>query len=267
MTATTSARQAQNLDGMFFEGDVLIKTKDVNGAWGKTIGPISPIKLAINPGSSKTINTKLRLRRQWGQVKNTVASDAAEPSVKFETDDAGKELILLALRATSTPIDEASGTITDGVTAVPFLGSWIELPHRNIAVTGFSGKHANDSALTAGTDYVLQDIWLEYGRVWIPETSTITAAEACKWSYTHGAVSGTRITGNQLSQVTLFLEMFGVNRVDSSKVHVVVPEIVVSEGADLDFAATDFFKPNFSGTLVTPSGWDGPYYIEPLTLA
>ena len=74
-------------------------------------------------------------------------------------------------------------------------------------------------------------------------------AEACKWTYTHGAVSGSRITGNRMAQVNLNIELFGVNRTDNSKVHLVVHESVVSEGADLDFAATDFFKPNFSGTL------------------
>ncbi|MCP5197308.1 MAG: hypothetical protein H6974_11055 [Gammaproteobacteria bacterium] len=267
MTATADARLAQNLDGMFFEGDVLIRAKDSNGNWGKRIGPISPVKLALNPGSSTTISRKLRLRGQWGQVANTVASEAAEPTVTFETDDAGQELILLALRATSEVVAETGNTVVDGVTAVAFLGSWLQLPHRNIAVSGFAGKHANDSALTAGTDYVLQDIWTKYGLIWIPESSGIAAAEACKWSYTYGDVSGSKITGNALAQVSLNLELFGVNRTDSSDVHLVIHESVVSEGADLDFAATEFFKPNFSGKMVTPAGQAGPYYIEPLTFA
>lgn len=267
MTATADARLAQNLDGMFFEGDVLIRAKDTSGNWGKRIGPISPVKLALNPGSSTTTSRKLRLRGQWGQVANTVASEAAEPSCSFETDDAGSELILLAMRATSEAVSETGNSVTDGVTAVEFLGSWLQLPHRNIAITGFSGKHANDSALTAGTDYVLQDIWTKYGLVWIPATSGIAAAEACKWSYTYGDVAGTKITGNALSQVSLNIELFGVNRTDSSDVHLVIHESVVSEGADLDFAATDFFKPNFSGKMVTPAGQNGPYYIEPLTFA
>lgn len=38
MTATADARLAQNLDGMFFEGDVLIRAKDTSGNWGKRIG-------------------------------------------------------------------------------------------------------------------------------------------------------------------------------------------------------------------------------------
>lgn len=267
MTATAAARLAQNLDGAFYEGDVLIQAKDINGVWGKKIGPISPLKLAINPGSATTISRKLRLRQQWGQVANSVASESADPTVAFETDDAGKELILLAMRATSAAVNEASGTATDEVVAVPFLGSWLQLPDRNINASGFAGKHANNSALTANTDYVLQDIWLEHGLIWIPETSTITAAEACKWSYTHDAVTGSKISGNQLSQISLRIELFGVNRTDSSKVHLVIEEAVVTEGADMDFAATDFFKPNFGGTLVTPPGKSAPYYFEPLTLA
>lgn len=267
MTATADARLAQNLDGMFFEGDVLIRAKDAAGNWGKIIGPISPVKLALNPGSSTTVSRKLRLRGQWGQVANSVASEAAEPTVAFETDDAGSELILLAMRASTEAVSETGSSVSDGVTAVPFLGSWLQLPHRNIAVTGFSGKHANDSALTAGTDYVLQDIWTQYGLIWIPATSSIAVDEACKWTYTYGTVTGTKITGNALSQVSLKLEMFGTNRTDSSAMHLKVHEIVVSEGADLDFAATDFFKPNFSGKMVTPAGEAGPYFMEPLAFA
>ncbi|TVR59426.1 MAG: hypothetical protein EA420_15955 [Candidatus Competibacteraceae bacterium] len=264
--STPLARSAHNLVGMFFEGDVLIRARDVNGVWGKRIGPVSPIKLAINPGSATTIERKLRLRTQWGQVADSVANESAAPTVAFETDDAGSELLLLAMRATETPISVAQGQRNQQVTAVPHKGSWLQLPDRNIASAGFSGRKANATALTAGTDYVLQDIWLEHGLIWIPEASTINVDEACDWTYNYGAVAGRKITGNVLAQVNLNIELFGVNRTDSSKVRLFIHEAVVAEGADLDFAATEFFKPNFGGTLITPTGQAGPYFIEPLTL-
>lgn len=264
--STPLARAAHNLVGMFFEGDVIVRARDSSGTWGKRIGPISPIQLAINPGSVSTIERRLRLRGQWGQVADSVANEAAAPTVAFQTDDAGSELLLLAMRATETPISVAQGTRTNQVTAVPHKGSWLQLPDRNISVTGFSGRNASAEALVANIDYVLQDIWLEHGLVWIPETSSIVVDEACDWTYTYGAVAGRKIVGNVLAQVNLNIELFGVNRTDSSKIHLVIHEAVVSEGADLDFAATDFFKPNFSGTLITPAGQAGPYFIEPLTL-
>lgn len=264
--STPLARAAHNLVGMFFEGDVILRARNSSGVWGKRIGPISPIKLAINPGSATTIERKLRLRTQWGQIADSVANESAAPTVAFETDDAGSELLLLAMRATETPISVAQGTRTNQVTAVPHLGSWLQLPDRNITVAGFSGRKAAGTALSATTDYIIQDIWLEHGLVWIPATSSIVVDEACDWTYTYGAVAGRKITGNVLAQVNLNIELFGVNRTDSSKIHLFIHEAVVSEGADLDFAASEYFKPNFGGTLITPTGQAGPYFIEPLTL-
>ena len=53
MTATVDARAAQQLKGAIYEGDILIRIKDANGQWGARIGPISPVKLAINPGETQ----------------------------------------------------------------------------------------------------------------------------------------------------------------------------------------------------------------------
>lgn len=268
MTATTQARSEQSLAGIVFEGDILIKIKDANGDWGQPIGPISPVKLSINPGEITTKTRKLRLRGLAGQVTDPVVTDFAEPKVSFETDDSNETLFNLILRGSSASIAESGSSVTDDVTAVPALGTWLQLPHRNISTTAFSGKHANNSALTAGTDYVIQDIWLQHGLVYIPAGSGIAAAEACKWSYTYGAVSGTGVIGNQLDQVTVNIEMFGKNRVNGQNVHITIHEIAITSGVDLDLGgADDYFKPNFSGIMSTPSGESGPYEIEFLTFA
>lgn len=271
MTATTDARTQFNLNGLLLEGDILIRIQDANGNYGKKIGPISPVKLSLNSGDATIIERKLRLRGMFGQVANTDVTDPGTASVSFETDDSGSELILPSLRATAVDVAEGSGSVTDGVVAVPLLGSWLDLPHRNIAMTGFSGKKANDTVLVAGTDYVAQDIWLKFGRLWIPAGSAITAGENCKWSYIYGAVSGTRLLGNTLSQVKLEIEFFGKNRSAKSgepaDIYLKIFETTVSKGTDLDFAATDYFKPNFSGTLATPLGQSAPYQLEILSIA
>lgn len=271
MTATTDARTQFKLDGVVLEGDILIRIKDANGDYGKTIGPISPVKLALNSGDQTTLERKLKLRGMWGQVTNSVVTDSGSPTVSFETDDSGSELILPALRATEETVSEAGGSVSDGVTAVPNLGDWLKLPHRNIATSGFSGKKANDAPLVAGTDYVIQDIWLQHGRVWIPAGSAIAAAESCKWTYTYGAVSGSRVLGNTLSQVEMQIELFGINKAAAAgmpkDLYLLIHAATVSKGTDLDFTAAEYFKPNFSGTMVTPSGESSPYHVEFLSFA
>ncbi|MBK7982103.1 MAG: hypothetical protein IPP10_14580 [Candidatus Competibacteraceae bacterium] len=268
MTATVDARAALQLKGAIYEGDILIRFKDANGNFGARIGPISPVKLAINPGETTVKTRTLKLRKMWGQRADPVTTEAAEPKVAFETDDANAELIRLALRGTVEAVNEAAAAdVTDEAVPVPRKGDWLQLPHRNIAVAGFSGKHAAGAVLVAGTDYVLQDIWLQYGLVWIPATSTIAPNEACKWSYDAGAVTGTNLIGNTEAQVTLNVEMFGTNRVDQSSIHLVIHEIAVTSATETDFAGSDYFKPQFSGVMSTPNGKAGPYEIETLTFA
>lgn len=265
--STALARAAQNLVGVVFEGDVMMWPKQADGLWGNAIGPVSPIKLAISPGDAKITTRPLRLRGMFGQRADPFTSEAAESTLVMETDDASKEVILLALRGTSSLISEAGGTVTNGVTAVKEKGTWLQLPNRNIVAAGFAGKHANDTALTAGTDYVLENIWLQHGLIWIPSVSTIAANEACKWSYTYKAVTGTSIQGSQIAQVTMKIEMFGVNRIDSRPVHVLIHETTVNKATEIDFAANGYIKPNFSGVMTTPVGKSSPYEIEYLTFA
>lgn len=267
MTVTVNSRAAQGLKGAIYEGDIIIRFKDSNGEWGQRIGPISPVKLALNPGEVTIMTRPLKLRGMWGQRVDPVTSEAAEPTVAFETDDTNAELIRLALRGTRQTVTQAAATVADTVVAVPRTGDWVQLPHRNIAITGFSGKHGNDAVLVDGTDYELQDIWLQYGLVWIPSGSSIAADEECQWSYTAGAVTGSNLIGNTESQTTLNLEMFGTNRVDRSSIHLVVHEIAVSSATETDFAGSEYFKPQFSGVMSTPTGKAGPYEIETLTFA
>lgn len=267
MTATVDARLAQAIRGAIYEGDVLIRLKSAAGAWGTRIGPLSPIKLAINPGDT-TIKTRiLKLRGMWGQRADPVTTEAAEATVAFETDDATQGLIEASLRAVRVAVAAAGGTATDEVSEAEGPGTWLQLAHQNIKAAGFSGKHANDSALAAGTDYALQDIWLQYGLIWIPATSSIAAGEDCKWTYTHGAVSGSNLIGNKVAQVTMGIELFGSNRVDGSQIHLIVHEAAINKATETDFAGSDYFKPNFSGVMSTPPGKEGPYEIASLTFA
>ncbi len=268
MTSTVNARAEQKLRGAIYEGDILIRIKDSSGNWSGNIGPISPAKLAINPGETTVTTRTLKLRGMWGQRADPVTTEAAEPKVAFQTDDTNAELIRLALRGTLEPVTQVAAAVAAEVVAVPRVGDWLKLPHKNIAMAGFSATHAGaGAALIEGVDYELQDIWLQYGLVWIPAGSAIAADEACEWTYAAGAVSGTNLIGNTEAQTTLAIEMFGTNRVDGDSIHLSIHEVAVTSATEADFAGSDYFKPQFSGVMSTPLGKPGPYEIEILTFA
>lgn len=63
------------------------------------------------------------------------------------------------------------------------------------------------------------------------------------------------------------MEIFGANRVNQKPVKVTIYECTVNKATEVDFAANDYIKPNFSGVMTTPTGQSAPYRIEELTFA
>jgi hypothetical protein len=202
MTATVDARAAQQLKGAIYEGDILIRIKDANGNWGGRIGPISPAKLALNPGETTVITRTLKLRGMWGQRADPVTTEAAEPKVAFETDDANAELIRLALRGTFEAVSEAAAAdVTDEVVAGAAQGRLAPAPapqYRRRRLCGQArgrrgaGRPARTTCCkTSGCNTA----WCGFRL-----TSTIAPGELCKWSYDAGAVAGTNLIGNTEAQ-------------------------------------------------------------------
>jgi hypothetical protein len=267
--STSLARAAQNLYPAFYELDILIRIQASDGTYGQRIGPIESTTVAITPSVPNKITQLSALRGRTGQANASVSVPNEAPKIGLAfADSANADLVRLALKGETTSLTQASSTATNTVMAVPYLGSWLRLGHRNIQTTGFSGKLANDTALVANTDYVIDATWLKSGLVWIPATSNIPAGNACKWSYTYYAVSGTITQGDKLSSMTIDLVGFGKNLVrDSAGVQQEL-ELEVWQ-VDLDSNATFNFRSegqtltfDFTGTLITPSGKDSPYEIR-----
>lgn len=267
--STTLARAAQNLYPAFYELDVIIRIQASDGTFGKRLGPIESTTVAITPSVPTKITQLSALRGRTGQANASVSVPNEAPKIGLSfADSASADLVRLALKGETSSLTQASSTATNTVMAVTHLGSWLRLAHRNIQTSGFSGKLASDVSLTANTDYVIDATWLKSGLVWIPATSTIPEGNACKWSYTYYAVSGSTTKGDKLSSMTIDLIGYGKNLVrDASGVQQEL-ELEVWQ-IDLDSNATFNFRAegktltfDFTGTLITPSGQDSPYEIR-----
>jgi hypothetical protein len=181
--------------------------------------------------------------------------------------------MLLATKGEESTLTQSGSSVTDAVTEVTHLGSWLRLPHRNISTTGFSAKGADDAALSASTDYLIDATWLKSGLVWIPSTSSITVGEDCKWTYTYAAVSGATVKGDTQSSMTIKLlglgrDLAAVSDGQAPDMELEVWQIDLDAEAELNFkSGQDIISFDYTGTLITPSDKTSPYEIRYLTFS
>lgn len=264
--AVATARAARGIVGGFYSGSAIIRVKDINGAWGDMIGPLDFTDLELDPGKGKTELRKLNLLGQEGQVADSVVAEAGTPTVKVVFSDSGREVFAMGLRGTVTAINETGGTRSDTVVAVINKGSWLKLGDRNIKTVGFSAKLANNSAMVADTDFILDATMLKYGFVYIPAGSAAAAAEGCKWTYTYLATTGYKTASNKLPELRVWIYLAGKNRATQNPATVEVYEAVLE--SEKGFSASGKFITNsFSGEATTPSGKSEPFYVEELAFA
>lgn len=260
MSDLSAARSAQGLDGLYWEGDLKLRRQDESGNWGKWIGPINSTKLAITPGDVEAKNRLARMRGQSGQSLNTVLRPSPD-SLTVIFDDVSADLIALAVRGTIAEINETGGTVSAEAVTVPYLGSWIELPDRNISTTGFSATQPSaGAALVAGTDYGPIDY--ANGWVFIPEGSAVVAGTAPEFSYTHFDVTGFRVLGAKTTQSVVELMHVGKNLATLKPGRVRVWQATLTNDQELDFQGDDFQSISLSGPVATPTGKAEPYEID-----
>ena len=259
-------RSAQNLGGRFFYGSILVQFYDADAlTWGPAFGPVNAVRLGINPGNSTLVERKLRTLSQRGQIGDSVVQELGTPVLGIDLDEVEdsekKGLLVAQFRGTATDrASQSASTAVKTVKAVSSTGDWIKLDHTNVATAGFAGFQSDGTTpLVAGTDYILDAGLLRYGWVYIPSGSSATGD--CQWDYTYGNDSGIQIVGNALAQVKIKIHGFMKDLANGGNYYLLCHEVVVNEGNEINFQSDEFLTPSFTGTMVTPSGETGPYYI------
>lgn len=259
-------RADQGLAPSILIGDMMFRLKDPYGNWGELFGPITVGEMTLDPGKPTQELIKSGLIETYTQVIGAVMTPG-DPSITIKLSDAGVNVLNLALRGTITAVTEAGNTVTNGEVNVVQKGAWLQFPHRNIAASGFSGK-SDTTDLVAGTDYLLDDMYLKYGMIYIPTTATnVDLAENQTWSYTYGAVSGSRIDAMQLADMRLQIDMPIQDRNTLNRGFLKVWEAAVSPSSGIDVASNKKIELTLTGIPMTPSGKVAPYYIEWITFA
>lgn len=227
------------------------------GAFDAPTGPYEAKKFEIAPKSELKEMTS-KGRQEYGQVIETVAiPQAAEFAVSFS--EVNKDTLLLALLGSASAVNVASGTVTDEVFTAK-KGAWAKLSKGNLASAGLTIKNnAGSTTYVLGTDY---EVNYAMGWVKILEGSAIADAASLKASFTHNAISGTKISGATNSQLRARFTFDGVNFADGLPCIVTAWEAVIAADSAFDFLADDFGAVEMKGKLKTPSGKTEPFVVE-----
>lgn len=250
------------MSGLICAGNVYLDLY-VDGARTGEFGPINCTKFSLSPGKADSIDRVSFLRDTFGNALDSVVFPGIS-TLTIESDDAGAETLQYAMLGTLSDIDAAQGQITAGSpeTATLRFNKWTKLAHRK--VSSVVVKDSGSATATVTTDYIVD---ATAGMIKPVSTSAVIAdGEVCTVTYNYGALtSAKQIVAATSTEVRAFVRLDGKNLATQQAVEIICPQAVLVPSGELDVAGKKFVTFTMSGTLVTYTGYSGPYIYKELT--
>lgn len=252
--------------GLILAGDVKLGFYDDAGAFlGYSADPINVTELTPTPGEGEQRDRVSRMRDTFGQALDSVTLPAPW-TLTFTTDSISQEILRALFLGLEQTVNVASGSVTDeSITAR--LDRFVPLANQNVLNT--PAVVVTDSAGTTtyieGTDY---EVDLRNGQLRAFSTGSITEAEELLVSYSFGGKDGFRINAAQKEsiQMALLLDGKSLRQEDSGKViRWLAPKVNIRPAGGNDLKGDEWFSPQFTGTIITPTGQNQPFFYEEYT--
>lgn len=252
------------MSGLICAGDVYLD-QIVNSAYTGMVGPINCTKFSLSPGKADSLDRISYMRDTFGQALDSIIFPGVS-SLSIETDDAGAEILNYALLGTLSDIADAQGTVTAGSpeSVVVRLGRWVKLANRNVADVVVTTNAVTPVTLVTPGDYTID---ATAGMIYVPMSTThnVVDGSTVLVSYVYGARSGKQIIAATQNEIRARVRLDGKNLATQKKVEITVHEAVLVPSGELDIAGKKFVSFSLSGSLVTPTGQDGPFTYREIT--
>ncbi|MFZ2452583.1 MAG: hypothetical protein WAW36_18910 [Methylovulum miyakonense] len=226
------------LKGIQYSGDIFLRRYNADGTLPETlIGPIEGTKLSIKTDA----DIKYRKSKQRGTHGQVKGSTSVNKPTQFGigVNAADPEMLALLFMGTASVLSIASGTVSAESHALPH-GTWVKLSHRNVSSVAITGK-------VLGTDFEVNS---RLGLIRSLATGTIVDGASTSIAYSHGAITGKRIAGGDVSKIEVELTFDGLNLEDNSDCYGLVPKLVLMPKTDINLLADDFVTAEFDGTAI-----------------
>lgn len=250
--------------GLYLVGDVYVDPFDDDGNPTGELGPLNAQSVAIGRPAPEAAERISKMKDTDGQLLDGVYS--GKPSeIDIEIDDAPGEIMAMIFNGNASDVTEGSGTATDEpVSLIP--GRWTKLAHRNLAESGINlaKTSAPTVALAEGTDYEINHAM---GMVKAIVGGAVSAVTPGLIDYSHGAVSGTKVTSDVRPYVKARIRVDGKNKTNGKAAQTLVHEALLWNTGKTNFTKGEYAAARMSGKLRTPPGKTEPYTYEELILA
>lgn len=252
--------------GLILAGDIRPGFFDSAGAFlGYAQDAMNVSELTLTPGEGEQRDRVSRMRDTFGQALDSVTLPAPW-TMTMTTDSILRETLRTMFLGIDQDVSVASGSVTDeSITAR--LDNWVPLANQN--VLNDTAPVVTDSAGTTtygeGTDYKVD---LRNGMILAFSTGSITAEEELLVSYSFGGKDGFRVNGAKTEAVKMALLLDGksLRQADSGKViRLIIHEVSLRPAGGNDLKSDEWIAPQFTGTLVTPTGETEPFFYEEYT--
>lgn len=252
--------------GLILAGDVRLGFYDSAGAFlGYAKDPINVTEMTPTPGEGEQRDRVSRMRDTFGQALDSVTLPAPW-TLTFTTDSIGRDILRALFLGTDQDIAVASGSVTgEALTAQHDKWVPLEFPQVDNATPPVVTDDTGVTTYTEGTDYLID---LRNGMIQAISTGTITDGESLLVDYSYGARTGFRINGATANELTVAMLLDGrsLRQADSGKVvRWLAKQVTLRPAGGNDIKSNEWVAPQFTGTLITPTGENQPFFYEEYT--
>lgn len=252
------------MSGHSFKGDIYL---GIYNDQGKFLGYLPEIlnvdELTFTPGEQERINRISRKRVTDGQTLDSFGQTTSAATMTLATDEQIPEIMAINLSSVASK-QEVSSSQESGLEIVCYTDTWTKLPHVNIKSDNpkFELKDDQDAELTEDTDYEV-----DYRTGMVRLLKDDTEGETHKATYEYEKVTFVGYTGMTKTETRARIYGDMEDRVTGKRGELIVHEVRFSVGEDINLMTPDaFLVSTLEGTLITPSGKDGPFefrFYEP----
>jgi hypothetical protein len=232
--------------GMLVEGTLYLNRRENGVLTGiKKIIGVTQMEITVSSDIKEQISKD---KGSYGAVTASVAiPKPTEIGITIANVD--RDSLAMALMGDNATVSTGGGTVT-AEAVVAKLGVFVPLASRNI--TAASVVVTNTGATVTyveGTDYEIN-----YALGMIEAKATITADEALKVSYAHGAIAGYKVNSGTVTQVKGALTLDGRNLADGSSLIIEIESALLSSDGAMDFMSDNFVEFKSKGRAESVAG-------------
>lgn len=245
------------MKGLTLSGDVYFDLFDADGNSTGMVGPLNCLKLAINT-PTEADDRPSRMKSTFGQALDST-SVPGQTNVSAQFDSIPTEMLAMMVLGKLVGVSYDAGSVSGAAVKIPTSGRWVPLVHCNISAVSATQSDGTTPIPLAELDINAEDGLVRAAPGGALDTDTPTDILI---SYSYAALTKTHIQGAVQPKIRGRVMLKGMDRVSGNPVNADIPEVSWTPDEAIDFMASSYQAPSFSGNAILRDGETAPFYTD-----